>query len=47
MLFAGTFTGCVEEFVKARGIVTFSLRAKRISGSVVSLVGSWFVWQGI
>jgi cytochrome c biogenesis protein CcdA len=46
MLFAGTFTGFVEGFIKARGIVNFSLWAKRISGLVVALVGGWFVWQG-
>lgn len=47
MLFAGTFTGFVEGFVKARGVVNFSLWAKRVSGAVVALVGGWFVWQGI
>lgn len=47
MLFAGTFTGFVEGFVKARGVVNFSLWAKRASGLVVALVGSWFVWQGL
>jgi cytochrome c-type biogenesis protein len=46
MLFAGTFTGFVEGFVKARGVVNFSLWAKRVSGGVVTLVGGWFVWQG-
>ena len=45
MLLAGTFTGFVEGFVKARGVVDFSLWAKRISGFVVALVGGWFVWQ--
>jgi len=45
MLFAGTFTGFVEGFVKARGVVNFSLWAKRLSGLVVALVGGWFVWQ--
>jgi cytochrome c-type biogenesis protein len=45
MLFAGTFTGFVEGFVKARGVVNFSLWAKRISGLVVATVGGWFVWQ--
>ncbi|NVN92896.1 MAG: sulfite exporter TauE/SafE family protein [Desulfuromonadales bacterium] len=47
MLFAGTFTGFVEGFVKARGVVNFSLWSKRISGGVVALAGGWFVWQGI
>ena len=46
MLFAGTFTGFVEGFVKARGVVNFSLWAKRVSGLVVTLVGGWFIWQG-
>jgi cytochrome c biogenesis protein CcdA len=46
MLFAGTFTGFVEGFVKARGVVNFSLRAKRVSGAVVALVGCWFIRQG-
>lgn len=46
MLLAGTFTGFVEGFVKARGVVNFSLWAKRVSGLVVALVGGWFVWQG-
>ncbi|NVO00674.1 MAG: sulfite exporter TauE/SafE family protein [Geobacteraceae bacterium] len=47
MLFAGTFTGFVESFVKARGVISFSLWAKRCSGLLVALVGGWFVWQGI
>jgi len=46
MLFAGTFTGFVEGFVKARGVVNFSLWAKRVSGLIVMLVGGWFVWNG-
>jgi cytochrome c biogenesis protein CcdA len=45
MLFAGTFTGFVEGFAKARGIISFSLWAKRVSGAVVALVGGWFIWQ--
>jgi cytochrome c biogenesis protein CcdA len=47
MLFAGTFTGFVEGFVKARGVVNFSIWAKRISGAVVALAGGWFFWQGL
>jgi len=46
MLFAGTFTGFIEGFVKARGVMNFSLWAKRVSGAVVALVGGWFIWQG-
>ena len=45
MLCAGTFTGFVEGFVKARGVVNFSLWAKRVSGFIVVLVGGWFIWQ--
>lgn len=45
MLFAGTFTGFVESFVKARGVVSFSLWAKKVSGGIVALVGGWFIWQ--
>lgn len=47
MLFAGTFTGFVEGFVKARGVVNFSLWSKRVSGGIVALVGGWFVWQAL
>jgi cytochrome c biogenesis protein CcdA len=47
MLFAGTFTGFVESFVKAHGVVNFSLWAKRSSGFVVAIVGGWFVWQAL
>lgn len=47
MLFAGTFTGFVEGFAKARGVMNFSLWSKRISGGVVALVGGWFAWQGM
>lgn len=45
MLLAGTFTGFVEGFVKARGVVNFSLWAKRLSGLVIALVGVWFIWR--
>ena len=45
MLAAGTFTGFVEAFVKARGVANFSLWAKRSSGAVVAAVGAWFIWQ--
>jgi cytochrome c biogenesis protein CcdA len=45
MLAAGTFTGFIEAFVKARGVVSVSAWAKRISGGVVTLVGAWFIWQ--
>lgn len=47
MLFAGTFTGFVEGFVKARGLLNFSLWIRRISGVVVAMTGGWFLWLGI
>ena len=47
MLAAGTFTGFLESFVRARGGINFSLWTKRVSGSVVVLAGAWFVWQGL
>ncbi len=45
MLAAGTFTGFIEAFVKARGVVNFAAWTKRLSGAIVMLVGGWFVWQ--
>jgi cytochrome c-type biogenesis protein len=47
MLAAGTFTGFIEGFVKARGVANFSLWAKRISGVIILLVGGWFIRQGL
>lgn len=47
MLLAGTFTGFVEGFVKARGVVNVSLWSKRISGGLIALAGGWFAWQGM
>ncbi|HIJ94629.1 MAG TPA: cytochrome c biogenesis protein CcdA [Desulfuromonadales bacterium] len=45
MLAAGTFTGFVEAFAKAKGIVNFSLLSKRISGAIIAAVGAWLIWQ--
>ncbi len=45
MLAAGTFTGFVEAFAKAKGIVSFAAWTKRISGAIVTLAGVWFIWQ--
>ena len=45
MLLAGTFTGFVEAFVKARGVVNFSTWAKRASGAIITVVGVWFIKQ--
>jgi cytochrome c biogenesis protein CcdA len=45
MLFAGTFTGFVEGFVKARGVVDFSSWTKRLGGFIVALVGGYLLWE--
>lgn len=45
MLLAGTFTGFVEAFAKAKGIAGVSLWAKRVGGGIVSFAGGWFIWQ--
>ena len=45
MLFAGTFTGFVEGFVKARGVADFSLWARRLSGGIITAVGLYFLFR--
>lgn len=45
MLCAGTFTGFVESFVKARGAVSISLWTKRLGGLIIALVGSYLIWN--
>ena len=45
MLVAGTFTGFVESFVKSRGVVNFSVWAKRTGGVLVALVGFYLLWS--
>jgi len=45
MLAAGTFTGFVESFVQARGVLNFTLWTKRISGVIIALAGAWLIWQ--
>ncbi len=45
MLAAGTFTGFVESFATAKGVVNFSSWARRLSGGIVAMVGAWFIWQ--
>jgi cytochrome c-type biogenesis protein len=45
MLAAGTFTGFIEAFATARGVVNVSTWAKRVSGAVITGAGSWFIWQ--
>jgi cytochrome c biogenesis protein CcdA len=44
MLAAGTFTGFVESFVKARVIVNFSIWTRRLGGFLVAIVGSYLLW---
>jgi cytochrome c biogenesis protein CcdA len=45
MLAVGTFTGFIESFVKAKGIVNFSVWTKRTGGLVVSVVGIYLLWN--
>jgi cytochrome c-type biogenesis protein len=45
MLVAGTFTGFVEGFVKARGVVNFSFWTKRLGGFIVAIVGGYLLWE--
>jgi cytochrome c-type biogenesis protein len=45
MLAAGTFTGFVESFVKARGVVNFSSWTKRLGGFIVAIVGGYLLWE--
>lgn len=45
MLAAGTFTGFVESFVQARGVMNFTLWTKKISGVIIALAGAWLIWQ--
>jgi len=45
MLIAGTFTGFVEGFVKARGVANFSLWSKRLGGFMVAIVGGYLLWE--
>jgi cytochrome c-type biogenesis protein len=45
MLAAGTFTGFVESFVRAKGFVNFSAWTKRIGGSAVAVAGGYLLWR--
>lgn len=45
MLAAGTFTGFVEAFFNRRGVRNFSDWSRKISGFIISLAGTWFIWQ--
>jgi cytochrome c biogenesis protein CcdA len=45
MLAAGTFTGFVESFARAGGIVNFAIFSKRAGGVIVAAAGLWFIWN--
>jgi len=45
MLAAGTFTGFIESFVQARGVMNFTLWTKKVSGMIIALAGGWLIWQ--
>lgn len=45
MLVAGTFTGFIESFVRAKGVANFSAWAKRCGGLVVAIVGIYLIWK--
>ncbi len=45
MLAAGTFTGFVDSFIRAKCVVNFSAWTKRIGGSVVAVVGGYLLLQ--
>jgi cytochrome c biogenesis protein CcdA len=47
MLLAGTFTGFVEAFVKAKGVRNFSEWSKRIGGAIITLVGVHLLYQAL
>ncbi len=47
MLLAGTFTGFVEAFVKAKGVRNFSEWSKRIGGAIISCVGLYLLYQAL
>ncbi len=44
---AGTATGFAENFVKSKGISNLTTWAKRIGGSIVTLVGAYMFYLGI
>jgi cytochrome c-type biogenesis protein len=45
MLLAGTFTGFVEAFAKAKGVRNFSDWSKRVGGALISLVGIYLLYK--
>ncbi len=44
MLAAGTFTGFIESFVQAKGIVKVAAWTKRVGGFIVAMVGAYLLW---
>lgn len=45
MLAAGTSTGFVEGFAKAKGFASASRWIKRFCGTIITVMGGWFVWR--
>ncbi|MBJ6748706.1 cytochrome c biogenesis CcdA family protein [Geomonas anaerohicana] len=45
MLVAGTFTGFVDSFIKAKGMVAFSLWTRRAAGALVAAVAIFLLLQ--
>jgi cytochrome c biogenesis protein CcdA len=44
MLAAGTFTGFIESFVKAKGIINFSAWTRRLGGFIIATAGCYLIW---
>ncbi len=47
MLAAGTFTGFVEAFARAKGVAGLSAWSRRIGGIIVASVGIYFLWRSL
>ena len=47
IVLAGVITGFVEAFVQSKGIVNFSLWAKRVSGGLVALTGLYILYLNV
>ncbi|UFS70629.1 cytochrome c biogenesis protein CcdA [Geomonas sp. RF6] len=45
MLAAGTSAGFVDAFIKTKGVVSFSVWVRRISGGIITAAGGWFIWN--
>jgi cytochrome c biogenesis protein CcdA len=44
---AGVATGFAESFIKSKGISNITAWSKRIGGSIVVVVGIYFIYSGI